>query len=542
MQKEAAGHQALKRILQMGRKGFNAVPTENTIRYADLTVPIAERYGKTTTRELIDTLSGLKNKHALELQKQITPTQRVVGFGRNILQKITSPFRKPLTTAQRYSNHIPTSGRLAYGDLSKNIRKVTDTTHPKLALDNADTYKAAILNFVKNRGKRAKSLSKRYDATSNSSLSKKLWALLNAGYGDEAAAIANTFGDHYLAAELSAIPLIHTYKFNRPVITTPHISNKNTSLRTDKFIIDNPDVRGKVDLRRPEIDGYNSNGGDVGYGVVLDGSDYSDDVYNALVHGYADPSYYEIAAGMENLPQYLNSKTPITKNNRRVFKKMGIDLDGLDKVLPDGLQSRNSSVAYKGTPYTRLAATADPNSANIFKQRTGFDATSGLDYTSYDGFDRGYKSPHLLHDMVMPDNPQATKWLDNKDAAAWFTPNAKGTRTYMRGENRKFTPPEMLDTTEFAVLNRDHVRKMLEYANKTPEAIDINNMPFVADAALRSIIKRKLNPQRSKELLNALRNDRLHNENIISSIKQRAPRELQLDRDIDSILWDIKHF
>lgn len=539
MQKEAAGHQALRRVLQLGRKAFNAErPTANTIRYADLTVPIAERYGKNNTQELVNTLRGLKNKHALELQKQLTPTQRTAGFVRSMLQKLSTPFRKPLTTAQRYSNHIPTGDRLAYSDLSKNIRKVTDATHPELSLDNADTYKTAILNFVKDRGKRYAAVDNRYRAVSNSNLSNKLWALLNAGYGDEAAAIANTFGDHGLASGLSAIPLVHTYKFNRPVITTPHISSKATSLRTDKFIRDNPNVRGKVDLSRPEIQGYNANGGAVGHGVVLDGSDYSDGMYDALVGGYASPSYYEVAAHMKHLPQYLNSKVPITKNTRRVFKKMGIDLDALDKVLPDGLQSRNSSVVYKGTPYPRISATADPNSANAFKQRTGFDTSSGLDWTSY-GDGKGYESRHLLHDMVIPDNPQARKYRD-LDEAAWFTPNAKGTRTYMRGVNRRFTPSEMLDTTEFAVLDRDNVRKMLEYANKAPDAIDINNMPPVADAALRSIIKRKLNPQHKKELLDALRNELQYTDGIINRVKTIAPKELQLGSAIDAIMRDLK--
>ena len=230
MQKEAAGHQALKRVLQMGRRMFNAErPTANTIRYADLTVPIAERYGAKTTQELVNTFRGLKNKHTLELQKQLTPMRRAAGLVQSILQKLTSPFRKPLTTTQRYSNHIPAADRLAYSDLSKNIRKVTDTTHPELALDNADTYKTAILNAIKGRTKRAISIKNRYRAVDNNKLSSKLWALLHAGYGDEAAAIANTFGDHVLANQLSAIPLVHTYKFNRPVITTPHISDKATS-------------------------------------------------------------------------------------------------------------------------------------------------------------------------------------------------------------------------------------------------------------------------------------------------------------------------
>lgn len=538
MQKEAAGHQALRRVLQMGLKGFNAErPTANTIRYADLTAPIAERYGKSTTQELADTFSGLKNKYTLELQKQLTPTQRVVGFGRNILQKLSTPFRKPLTAAQRYSNHIPTSGRLAYSDLSKNIRKVTDATHPELSLDNTDTYKTAILNFVKNRGKRYAAVDKRYKAINRSKLRNKVWALLNAGYGDEAAAIANTLGDHGLAADLSAIPLIHTYKFNRPVIATPHISSKYTSLRADKFITDNPNTRGKVDLSRPEIDGHNANGGDVGHGVVLDGTDYADNVYYSLLGNYADPSYYEVAAHIKRLPQYLNSKVPVTKNTRNLFKKIGIDLDELDKVSPNELQSRDSSIVYKGTPYSRLSATADSNSAAAFKQRTGFDTTSGLDWTSYPG-SPGYKSAHLLHDMVMPDNPQARKWLDNNEAAAWFTPNAKGSRTYMRDStNSQFTKPEMLDTTEFAVLNKDHVRKMLEYANKTPDTIDINNMPPVADAALHSIIKRKLNPGHRSELLDTLRNELQHTNSIIRRVGTSSPKELQLERDIDNIMW-----
>lgn len=544
MQKEAAGHQALRRVLQLGRQGFNAVrPTANTIRYADLTVPIAERYGKNNTQELVNTLRELKNKHALELQNQLTHAQRAAGFVRGVLQKLSAPFRKPLTTAQRYSSNIPTSDRLAYRDLSKTIRKVTDATHPELSLDNADTYKTAILNFVNDRGKRYAALDKRYKAVSGSAPSRKLWALLNAGYGDEAAAIANTFGAHGLANELSVIPLTHTYKFNRPVITTPHISSKGTSLRTDQFIRDNPNVRGKVDLTRPEINGHNANGGDVGHGIVLDGSDYSDRVYEDLLSGFADPSYYEVAAHTKHLPQYLNSKTPVTKYTRNLFKKMGIDLDELDKVLPDGLQSRSSSVVYKGTPYSRVSATADPNSADIFKQRTGFDETSGLDYDgSYSRYyeNGGYRAPHLLHDMVMPDNPQAPKYLD-LDQAAWFTPNAKGTRGYMRGDNRKFTPPEMLDTTEFAVLDMDHVRKMLEYANKAPDPIDINNMPPVADAALRSIIKRKLNPEHRKELLDALRNEIQYTGGIIRRVGTSSPKELQLARDIDNIMWRYRH-